>query len=188
MGHTRVHSFVTPTQQALAPSRLASARAASMWRRHTAKGKLLARGPTVTIKISMLKFGQSVLVNKLPREIVCPSAMVPLLATYRELAAGEVAAAERRLYGNSCNPTLRVFPSLLSDADIAEELMEVWRRMTARWTGSQLKEPKRRQELLEGLVLKFWPLLHSNAIPAAPVVRLNSAMHSFVYMLFSVVS
>lgn len=146
-----------------------------MWRRHTAKGKLLARGPTISIKIGMLKFGQSVLANKLPREIVCPAAMVPLLATYRELAAGEVAAAGRHLYGNRCNPTLRVFPSLLSDAAVTEELMEVWLRMTARWTHSQLLEPKRRQELLEGLVLKFWPLLHSHAVPAVPVVRANSA-------------
>ena len=36
---------------ALAPSHLASARAASMWRRHTVKGKLLAKGPTLSVKM-----------------------------------------------------------------------------------------------------------------------------------------
>ena len=123
-----------------AASRLASARAASVWRRHTAKGKLLGKGPTLSIKIGMLTYSQSGLVNKLPKEMVCSSAMVPLLATFRELAAGEVAAAGgRHLYGNSCNPIMRVLPSLLSDPAIAEELMEVWRRMTVRWTASQIK-------------------------------------------------
>ena len=129
----------------------------------------MGKGPTLSIKIGMLKYGQSVLVNKLPKEILCPAVMVPMLATYREMTGGEVGAAGRRLYGNRCNPTLRVLPSLLSDPGLAEELTEVWRRMTARWTASQMKDPKRRQDLLEGLVLKFWPLLHSNAVPEMPV-------------------
>jgi hypothetical protein len=37
------------------------------------------------------------------------------------------------------------------------------------------EEPKRRQELLEGLVLKFWPLLHSNAVPETPVAGNGAA-------------
>mmetsp|Transcript_12419 Transcript_12419/g.29992 ORF Transcript_12419/g.29992 Transcript_12419/m.29992 type:complete len:97 (+) Transcript_12419:309-599(+) len=41
--------------------------------------------------------------------------------------------------------------------------------MTAKWTATQMREPRRRQELLEGLVLKFWPLLHSHAMPETPV-------------------
>ena len=155
---------------ALTPSRLASTRAASVWRRHTKKGKLLGKGPTISIKIGMLKLGvQSALVNKLPREIVCPAAMVPVIATYREMASGEVAAVGPGLYVNTCNPTLRVLPSVLSDPHLAEELMDTWRRMTARWTTSQKKDSKRRQELLEGLTLKFWPLLHADAMPEVPV-------------------
>ena len=117
----------------------------------------------------MLKTNESALVNKLPREIICPAAMVPVLATYREMAAGEVAGAGAALYANTCHPTLRVLPSVLSDPHLAEELMNAWRRMTASWTPSQMKDSRKRQVLLEGLTLKFWPLLHANAVPETPM-------------------
>jgi hypothetical protein len=154
---------------ALVPSRLASARATSVWRRHTSKGKLLGRGPTLSIKLAVLSIRQSEAVNKLPKEMFCPAALVPILATYRELAAEAAAATGHALYGNTCNPTLRVLPSLLADPAIAQEMMEVWRRMAARWTPGQAREPARRREVLQGLTMKFWPLLHANAVPAMHV-------------------
>ena len=161
----------------LLPSRIASTRANSMWRRLTTKGKLLARGPTLSVKLAMLSFRQAELVNKLPVEIVCSAALVPILATYREFAAAEANSLSGQLYANSCNPTLRILPALLSDQTITEELIQVWRRVTAHWTEARGKDPRKRQEALEGLVLKFWPLLHSNAVPEMPVQgNITSAM------------
>jgi len=43
-------------------------------RRYT-KGQLLAKGPTLSVKLALLTFRQSELVNKLPRTIVCPAVM-----------------------------------------------------------------------------------------------------------------
>jgi len=60
---------------ALQPSHLAALRSATMWRRFTAKGQLLGKGPTLTVKLALLTFRQSELVNKLPRTIVCPAVM-----------------------------------------------------------------------------------------------------------------
>ena len=128
----------------LEQSAAAGRAAASMWRRQTATGKKLQRGPTLCVKAQMLNFKQSELANKLPREILCPCAMVPVLATYREIAAVEALHAARELYSNSCSPSLRLLPTLFADDMIRDEFMEVWRRMSARWSPAQLREPQAR--------------------------------------------
>lgn len=151
---------------ALEPSKLAAKRASSVFRKFTDKGKLLAKGPTLSVKIAVANYKHADLVNKLPRDVLCPAAMVPVLATFREMAAVEAAALGRRgLYRNTCNPTLRLLPTLAADATICHELVRAWRRTTARWPPAHLKDPRRRGETLDGLVLKFWPLLHSHAVP-----------------------
>ena len=155
---------------ALEPSKLAAKRASSMFRKFTDKGKLLAKGPTLSVKIASANYKNAELVNKLPRDVVCPSAMVPVLATFREMAAVEAAALGRRgVYQNTCNPTLRLLPTLMADETICHELIKAWRRTTARWPPAHLKDPRRRGETLDGLVLKFWPLLRSHAVPDPPV-------------------
>ena len=95
--------------------------------------------------------------------------MVAMLATYRETCATEAFAANRNLHANSCNPTLRCLPALTQNPAIVEQLVEAWRRATARWSPAQLRDGGRRGETLDGLALKFWPLLRARALPPPSV-------------------
>ena len=153
----------------LTPSDLATRRAGSVWRRHTIKGKRLARGPTLTVKISAMTLKQSEMVNMLPTEMLCPPVLVPIMATYRELAAEHSRILAGDMYATHCSPVLKCLPMLLSDQGVAEELMSLWRRMTSKWTAKQMEERQRRQDMLEGLVLKFWPLLYAHGVPEQPI-------------------
>ena len=76
---------------------------------------------------------------------------------------------ESNLHANSCNPTLRCLPALTQNPAIVEQLVEAWRRATARWSPAQLRDGGRRGEALDGLALKFWPLLRARALPPPSV-------------------
>ena len=172
-GHTTVDVALNGAgiddPMALESSDLAKERAGSFFRKFTAKGKLLAKGPTIRVKIGALRKEDAPLANKLPRQIVCPAGMVAMLATYRETCALEARAAGRGLHANSCNPTLRCLPALVRYPAVTEALVEAWRRATARWSPAQLRDGRRRGETLDGLALKFWPLLRARALPPPSV-------------------
>ena len=172
-GHTTVdvalHGAGIEDPVALESSDLAKERAGSFFRKFTAKGKLLAKGPTIRVKICALRKEEAHLANKLPRQMLCPAGMVAMLATYRETCATEAFAANRNLHANSCNPTLRCLPALTQNPAIVEQLVEAWRRATARWSPAQLRDGGRRGETLDGLALKFWPLLRARALPPPSV-------------------
>ncbi len=171
-------------------SPLAKERAGSFFRKFTAKGRLLAKGPTVSVKFTAVKPEAAANVARLPRgPLVLPRAFVPLVAVYRDLCAAEATestnaaggdkenagalpeggnagvSSRDSLHANSCHPTLRALPSLLAWPLVAETLAETHHRMTSRWSASQWRDAKRAAETLEGLVLKFWPLLFARAVP-----------------------
>jgi hypothetical protein len=157
----------------------------------TKKGKLLASGPSVSVRVSSPPASHASFLKKLPRESLCASRFVPLLATFSDLREREATNLSKRLndtdvdsknnegLGPPCssNPALTTIPQCLKDEHLADALADAWRvaRSTDDDSTTNDSSVKRTNvEVLESLSLKFWPLLRTGALRDARVDALNS--------------
>ena len=160
----------------------------------TKKGKLLASGPSVSVVVAPPPPKHAAVIKKLPRETLCASRFVPLLATFSDLLLREREAnASKRSDDSrntgptgvpcSSNPALTTIPACLRDEHLADALADAWRRARSR-RNVYTKETddsteldscvKENVEILESLSLKFWPLLRTGALRDARVDALAS--------------
>ena len=156
----------------------------------TKKGKLLASGPSVSVRVSSPPPSHASFLKKLPRETLCASRFVPLLATFSDLREREANVSKRlndtdvdsknnEGLGPPCssNPALTTIPQCLKDEHLADALADAWRvaRSTDDESPTNDSSVKRTNvEVLESLSLKFWPLLRTGALRDARVDALNS--------------
>lgn len=157
----------------------------------TKKAKLLASGPSVSVRVSSPPASHASFLKKLPRESLCASRFVPLLATFSDLRERESSNVSKRLndtdvdsknnegLGPPCssNPALTTIPQCLKDEHLADALADAWRvaRSTDDDSTTNDSSVKRTNvEVLESLSLKFWPLLRTGALRDARVDALNS--------------
>ena len=131
----------------------------------TSKGQKLKKGPCLSVTIAPVPLKHQTFVEILPKELLCVSQLVPMLATYREACSDEVNAVGGNIYATACNHILCTVPQLLQDPQIKVAMYQAWRRATGKWSILDKKNPTKRKEALESLALKFWPLLHINALP-----------------------
>jgi hypothetical protein len=162
----------------------------SFFAKFTKKGKLLASGPSVSVRVSSPPPSHASFLKKLPRETLCASRFVPLLATFSDLREREanvwkrlndtdVDSKNREGLGLPCssNPALTTIPQCLKDEHLADALADAWRvaRSTDDESPTNDSSVKRTNvEVLESLSLKFWPLLRTGALRDARVDALNS--------------
>ena len=156
----------------------------------TKKGKLLASGPSVSVRVSSPPPSHASFLKKLPRETLCASRFVPLLATFSDLREREANVSKRLNDADvdsknneglglpcSSNPALTTIPQCLKDEHLADALADAWRvaRSTDDDSPTNDSSVKRTNvEILESLSLKFWPLLRTGALRDARVDALNS--------------
>ena len=166
----------------LPASAKAKASSAGFFRKFTEKAKRLGRGPTVRVRVAAPPPPHAAAAAKLPRETLCASRFVPLLATFRELREREARAA-RDTQNVSSSPALTAIPACLRDEHLADALADAFRR--ARLKKNRVKKPspaKTREtretrdsetdenvEVLETLALKFWALTRTGALRDARV-------------------
>ena len=156
----------------------------------TKQGKLLASGPSVSVRVSSPPPSHASFLKKLPREMLCASRFVPLLATFSDLREREANVSKRlndtdvdsknnEGLGLPCssNPALTTIPQCLKDEHLADALADAWRiaRSTDDESPTNDSSVKRTNvEILESLSLKFWPLLRTGALRDARVDALHS--------------
>ena len=160
----------------LPASAKAKASSAGFFRKFTEKAKRLGRGPTVRVRVAAPPPPHAAAAAKLPRETLCASRFVPLLATFRELREREARAA-RETQNVSSSPALTAIPACLRDEHLADALADAFRRARLK----KVKKPslaKTREtrdetdelvEVLETLALKFWALTRTGALRDARV-------------------
>ena len=160
----------------LPASAKAKASSAGFFRKFTEKAKRLGRGPTVRVRVAAPPPRHAAAAAKLPRETLCASRFVPLLATFRELREREARAA-RDTQNVSSSPALTAIPACLRDEHLADALADAFRRARLK----KVKKPslaKTREtrdetdelvEVLETLALKFWALTRTGALRDARV-------------------
>ena len=162
----------------------AKAKSAGFFAKFTEKGKRLRRGPTVSVRVAPPPPRVAAAAAKLPRETLCASQFVPLLATFLDLREREARAVSTGTTGAgkgvSSNPALTTIPACLRDEHLADALADAFRRARS---ARHAKHAKRKNgvstetrvgadedvEILETLALKFWPLLRTGALRAARV-------------------
>ena len=162
----------------------AKAKSAGFFAKFTEKGKRLRRGPTVSVRVAPPPPRVAAAAAKLPRETLCASQFVPLLATFLDLREREARAVSTGTTGVgkgvSSNPALTTIPACLRDEHLADALADAFRRARS---ARHAKHAKRKNgvstetrvgadedvEILETLALKFWPLLRTGALRAARV-------------------
>lgn len=156
----------------------------------TKQGKLLASGPSVSVRVSSPPPSHASFLKKLPRETLCASRFVPLLATFSDLREREANVSKRlndtdvdsknnEGLGPPCssNPALTTIPQCLKDEHLADALADAWRvaRSTDDESPTNDSSVKRTNvEILNSLSLKFWPLLRTGALRDARVDALHS--------------
>ncbi len=166
----------------LPASAKAKASSAGFFRKFTEKAKRLGRGPTVRVRVAAPPPPHAAAAAKLPRETLCASRFVPLLATFRELREREARAA-RDTQNVSSSPALTAIPACLRDEHLADALADAFRR--ARLKKNRVKKPSLAEtretretrdsetdenvEVLETLALKFWALTRTGALRDARV-------------------
>ena len=163
----------------LPASAKAKASSAGFFRKFNEKAKRLGRGPTVRVRVAAPPPRHAAAAAKLPRETLCASRFVPLLATFRELREREARAA-RDTQNVSSSPALTAIPACLRDEHLADALADAFRRARlkkvkkpslakTRETRDETDETDELVEVLETLALKFWALTRTGALRDARV-------------------
>ena len=163
----------------LPASAKAKASSAGFFRKFTEKAKRLGRGPTVRVRVAAPPPRHAAAAAKLPRETLCASRFVPLLATFRELREREARAA-RETQNVSSSPALTAIPACLRDEHLADALADAFRRARLKKVSQKVSQKlaKTREtrdetdenvEVLETLALKFWALTRTGALRDARV-------------------
>ena len=161
----------------LPASAKAKASSAGFFRKFTEKAKRLGRGPTVRVRVAAPPPPHAAAAAKLPRETLCASRFVPLLATFRELREREARAA-RDTQNVSSSPALTAIPACLRDEHLADALADAFRRARlkkvsrkslAKTRETRDSETDENVEVLETLALKFWALTRTGALRDARV-------------------
>ena len=163
----------------LPASAKAKASSAGFFRKFNEKAKRLGRGPTVRVRVAAPPPPHAAAAAKLPRETLCASRFVPLLATFRELREREARAA-RDTQNVSSSPALTAIPACLRDEHLADALADAFRRARlkkvkkpslakTRETRDETDETDELVEVLETLALKFWALTRTGALRDARV-------------------
>ena len=163
----------------LPASAKAKASSAGFFRKFTEKAKRLGRGPTVRVRVAAPPPPHAAAAAKLPRETLCASRFVPLLATFRELREREARAA-RETQNVSSSPALTAIPACLRDEHLADALADAFRRARLKKVSQKVSQKlaKTREtrdetdenvEVLETLALKFWALTRTGALRDARV-------------------
>ena len=157
----------------LPASAKAKASSAGFFRKFTEKAKRLGRGPTVRVRVAAPPPRHAAAAAKLPRQTLCASRFVPLLATFRELREREAQNANV-----SSSPALTAIPACLRDEHLADALADAFRRARLKKVKTPSRALKTREtrdetdenvEVLETLALKFWALTRTGALRDARV-------------------